>query len=527
MASESNSPADLRAIPSSVSGDGTTFVKGLKKYLEKYDKNVDNKISNIGEGTVNQVTSLRLTEEHRTNASGNINDIRVEFDTVNVSDYAFAQIWLRKGTSGAWIQQGNTSGVQYVIEDVKTDSSNRYYVKVIACNNNAGYSDFDTAPVESILIRGSVYQCNTPTQFYWSREDNKWHWSGYTDNGYTDYFEIRTDQNAGVWNEHRLDSVPAGTYYSTKTPTTRSGTAYLYVRNVFGQYNSPAIHQFSLTAPAKPTKATLEVITDGVKVTLQALPSGCTNYVVDVDGVEYEVTNSTWTVYQFFGSISVKYCFVDSVGRGQWSDSNSITTGRYIEATEITDGAISTPKLAANAITAAKINVNDINTSSILANSIKGDRIKAGTLDASKITAGSIVVSSKESEDSGIVTIKDGAINGSKITAASIIGDKLAAKTVTATEIDTSTLVVGQNIDVLQGYIKVGGTKGNVTIENGAITAAMLSADAVSTKNITVSQMNNAINSGATTGARVVITSNLIEVYDGVNTLPRVKIGVW
>lgn len=56
-----------------------------------------------------------------------------------------------------------------------------------------------------------------------------------------------------------------------------------------------------------------------------------------------------------------------------------------ITATQITDGAISTPKLAANSVTASQIAANTITAAQIASNAITADEIAAGAVTAAKI----------------------------------------------------------------------------------------------------------------------------------------------
>lgn len=690
MASESTSPADLSAIPNSVSGDGTTFVRGLKQYLEKYDSNVDKKISNIGEGTVNQITNLNLQVEHRTNSEGYINDIKVMFRNDDVADYSFAQIWFKKSAETAWVQSGTTQNLVYVIQDVAIGT---YDVKVVACNNSAGYSDFKSAPEASIKVTAPGYICNQPSVLRWDNSDGKWHWEGYVDNGWTDFFELRVDDQAGVWNINRLAAIPKNQFWCDVAPPSRQGTGYLFVRNRLGQYNLPITCDYTVTAPRKPNKPTVEATLDGVVISMDALPSGCIGYTVGIaeaktntngDALqnadksyqlktEYEFFNietPQWTYFKFTGNVVVKYCFNDNVGYGPYSDevcckidkiledfkiptvtleklsdtvkstlaladtipdiedeiddldsdikevisvlggydstsgtktfsaikqtkdsiSNVVAelnktdgTSQYSAITQLsdaielkvdkTDGAsmvtainldkskvyITGDKVAIDAnhvnisgaiISGGNIKTGEIATSHMKANSIDGDRITAGTLDAKKIKAETVTVGTWPKYTSGdhkgqdipyaelttaqkaalnVVSIKNGTINGKCIEANSITADEISANAVNASAFyGSSMFIAGDNgeVTISPDYLKVGGSKGVVTISDGAISANMLSADAINATTVTVSKMNNAINGGAATGARITITSNLISVYDSNGTL-RVRLGVW
>lgn len=446
MASESTSKVTLDGIPNNVSGDGKSFVARLKQFLRGYSKNVDELIENAdNNANVSQVANLELTEQH---ANGK-NNIWVHFATTNVVNYSFAQVWVRTSRDGAWVQNGITSGTQYIIENVNRGST--YYVKVVACSKDNGFSNFERAPEAEIEIKGSVTICNTPTQFYWDNAIKRWVWDGYIDNGYTDFFELRTDMNPGVWDANRLDGTT--NKYSSVQPPARSGTAYLYVRNVFGEYNAPIAHIYSVSGLNKPTNPIVKATVDGVVIELQALPSGAYEYVVNVDGNEFEINNSQWTYYKFSGSVSVKYCFVDSIGRSEWSNTVTLDVGRKINGTEITDNSISTNQIAANAITAEKINANAVTAGKIAANAVKADNIDAGAVTAGKIAANAIVIGGNN--DNGKVVINDNGISGSKIQANTMLGDRIVANTLSASALKTENIELAGELSLTGGPVKL------------------------------------------------------------------------
>ena len=336
--SADNQKSKLEQIPNSVSGDGKSFVAQLKKYLQAFRDNTQNKIDSIGAGAVEQVFGLRLTEEHDYDSKGNpINNIFVEFDNTNVSNYLNAQIWMKKSTENSYHMVGTTSNVTYTIPDVLTGAT--YYVKVVACNTNSGTSDFATAPEEDITISGSVLVPAAPTQFYltFDEEGALWEWE-FVDNGYVDFFELRMDGHAGTWDNNRLDSTRNN--YSRVAPPSRSGTAYLFIRNIYGMYSLPATHTFNIAAPAKPTAPTLEMTLDGVVITMAALPLGCIGYELEITDWEnnseiFETKNSQFVYFQFSGSISVRYRYVDPAGHGEWSDATSGNVKTVLNALEL------------------------------------------------------------------------------------------------------------------------------------------------------------------------------------------------
>lgn len=139
-------------------------------------------------------------------------------------------------------------------------------------------------------------------------------------------------------------------------------------------------------------------------------------------------------------------------------------TGQIV-GTQITDGAITTAKLAAGSVTASTIAADTITAANIAANAITASELAAGAVTAGKIAAGSIVAAD--------------------IAAGTITGDRLAANTITASNIAASTITGSQ---IAADTI----TAGNIAA--GAISASELAADAVTTDKLLVSGRGAALN---------------------------------
>lgn len=136
---------------------------------------------------------------------------------------------------------------------------------------------------------------------------------------------------------------------------------------------------------------------------------------------------------------------------------NELSTlkGKFpITSTEITDGAISTPKLAANSVTADKILANSIGADKIAANSITGDKIVANTITGDKIVANSVsgeVITANTFHGDKILanTIRGdklvvNSINGDRIIANSIAGDKILANSIGADKLVANSITGGK-----------------------------------------------------------------------------------
>ena len=320
----------IQHIPNNVSGDGKPFVAALKKALIKYkedlNKKIDDNTSSAGEKP-GHVSSVQLLELHSINDGVRINSIQVSWVKTTLTNYAKAEVWFRTATDKAWEKAGESSGTQFVYSGATTGLT--YYIKVVAVNTKGNTADFETAPQASIKIQGSQYIPNPPTQFVltWDEKGPLWKWL-FEPNEYIDFFELRLDQNPGVWNDKRLDSTRET--WSRANPGVRSGTAYLYIRNIFGEYSEPAVHEFSKALPQKPTAPQLTSTIDGVRIKMQGLPLGATGYKIHIktkDSTEtveddFYTVNSEYIYFFFIGHITVKYCFVDPLGDGEWSNTS-------------------------------------------------------------------------------------------------------------------------------------------------------------------------------------------------------------
>lgn len=320
----------IQHIPNNVSGDGKPFVAALKKALIKYkedlNKKIDDNTSSAGEKP-GHVSSVQLLELHSINDGVRINSIQVSWVKTTVTNYAKAEVWFRTAKDKAWEKAGESSGTQFVYSGATTGLT--YYIKVVAVNTKGNTADFDTAPQASIKIQGSQYIPNPPTQFVltWDEKGPLWKWQ-FEPNEYIDFFELRLDQNPGVWNDKRLDSTRET--WSRANPGVRSGTAYLYIRNIFGEYSEPAVHEFNKALPQKPTAPQLTSTIDGVRIKMQGLPLGATGYKIHIKTKDSQETveddfytvNSEYIYFFFIGHITVKYCFVDPLGDGEWSDTS-------------------------------------------------------------------------------------------------------------------------------------------------------------------------------------------------------------
>lgn len=439
----------LRNIPNSVSGDGKTFVAALKNYLTKYGLVTDEKIDSALEELTkkpNHVDSITLLELHAIMDGARSNNIQINWDSTPVSDYAKAEIWYTRSADSAWEKTGEASGTQYVLQGVAAGET--YYIRVIAVNSKGVTADFDTAPIANITIKGSQYIPAPPTQFVltWDEQGPLWKWL-FEDNNYVDFFELRLDQNPGVWNDKRLDSTRET--WSRANPEVRSGTAYLYIRNIFGEYSEPAVHEFNKAMGGKPAAPILTATLDGVNIKMAGLPLGYTHYkihIVTSDGEDdyYTTSNSEYIYFFFSGTITVSYCFVDDISDGEWSDT--------VQA-DVKTLMVNAENIADNAVTAAKIRANSIDASKIQAGAVTAEKIEAGAITAEKLAAGSVTSDA----------IQAGSVIGEKIAANAITGKHFAAENI---DLTGALSITGGNVKLSEEGLRLTGGDNSYTLFN-------------------------------------------------------------
>lgn len=388
MADDKVKTKAISSLPNSISGDGSTFVAKLKKALAEFGLSVDNEIEKVvdeGGTKPSQVTSVTLAEQHSTDSLGYPkNDILVAWNSGDVTNYQSAQIWTKTGQGEDFEYQGISNTNTYIINAVTANKT--YTVKVVAVAVNGQSSEFDNAPIANITIQGSGIMPTTPSQFTvtWEGGNPEWKWLSVNDQDYFDSYELRENVNVSKY-EGMIDSTSA--LYSNEVPSQRSGTAYLFVRNVFGGYSTPLEHQYNKATPVKPTIPTVQELLRGVDITMQEIPTDSIGVEVSAtkDEIEklFKSENNVFTLFFPNGSYDIKYRFYDCFGGGEWSDVISTTIVNQLDENWIADNAITSDKINANAVTSDKI----------IAGAITTEKIGAGQVTAEKLFAGQITLS--------------------------------------------------------------------------------------------------------------------------------------
>lgn len=441
---------------------------------------------------VPSVTNITMYNRYRRLSDGVTRyDIVVKWTPPNITSYAYGQVWYKTnhsqvanvvnsslsakdaGFAGEWIFAGNGKDEVVIPQAIVGDT---YRVCVTTVDQFGASTTPDTAPYKDILVAMKSYIPNVPDNFritFGSSATVFWDEVTNTDIA---YYEVRTDEEAGVEGDGLLART---TGVKADIPlTTRSGTLYLFARNALGKYSQAAILKYNKPLPPTPNAPTLTPTLGGFGVTASSIPSGCTGmtvYVNDKDAVR--TVNNVLSYTCKAGIYNVKIAYYDMFGEGDTSQESTVTVKIEIDKDMIKDEAISLEKV--DKAVQAKIEAGETAEASVnvvIDNLNSADGIK----NYSALT--------QMSDDINLRVKKGDVINQINVSTESILID-------------------GKKIHIT----------GDTVFDNGVIVQGMLAAKAVTADNLMI---------GSEAGARLAIKKDLIEVYDSNGTL-RVKLGVW
>jgi len=159
-------------------------------------------------------------------------------------------------------------------------------------------------------------------------------------------------------------------------------------------------------------------------------------------------------------------------------------TGTITE-TQITDGAISTGKLAAGSVSTAKLAAGAVTADTIASNAITSAKIEAGAVVAAKIAAGAIETEKLAAGSITAAKIAASAVTADAIAADSITSGKIATGAITAAKVEAGAIGADQIAAnaITTGKIAAGAVSADQIAAN-AISAGKIAADAITSEKI-------------------------------------------
>lgn len=197
-------------------------------------------------------------------------------------------------------------------------------------------------------------------------------------------------------------------------------------------------------------------------------------------GVKVVFLTTTGKLYRYVsGAWTVAVPAVDITGQlsdSQLADISAAKLTGQITSTQITDGAISTPKLAAGSVSAANIAAGAVTAGKIAAGAITATEIATGAITAGKIAANAVTAGAIAANAITAGTIAAGAVTADNISARTLTADKIVAGSISSTEISSGYVYAGTiNADnitsgTITGRAISGGTITGTTISGGTTT---------------------------------------------------------
>ena len=393
------------------------------------------------------------------------------------------------GYLGAWTYAGQGVNQFTIPQCVPGDT---YRVAVCTANELGEYTTPDNSPHVDQLCAVRTTTPNTPGKvsvvFYKNRCTVTW---GAVTNADIAYYELRTDTGAGTKDSVfllRTNSLTADIKL-----TERTGTIYVFACGTDGKYSAAAEVQYAKPKPKAPAAPTVTDKLGGMSIVAAAIPDDCIGMNVYIDDLCVYTVNNTLTHTCKAGVYDVTVAYVDYFGEGERSAATTCTVKVKVDQSLLDEEAVS----ISNADKALQ------------------EAIQKG------VDANDEVIS--------IAGNLNNAAGWKKYSALLQLQNTLEARVE-----DTENHLISK-INLSPETITIDGkwihVTGDTTFDANIITNGMLQADSVTADKIKVDSLS-AITATIgtlrtkTSGARVEIHDNLIEVYDENNVL-RVRMGVW
>ena len=425
-------------------------------------------------------------------------DVVAAFTQPTINTFDTVEAWYREGTN-EWKYGGNGDN-QIVISGCELGHT--YEVRLKVKDRHGNYSQ---GIIKSVLVELKSEVPNTPQGLGVSFGDvATFNWLEVR-NADIDFYELRYDLHPGQ--EYGLIGKSNNTTLSTLLRE-RSAKVYLYAHNPTKGYSAPAELTYNVPIPPKPSTIKIVSLINGIGITTDNIKLGCKGVNIYVDGIRYFFTTNVATIPLESGVHTVQVAFVDLFGEGPRSDEQLATIKAKIDKSLLDMESLGLEGID-KAVNDLKGEVGTVKTA---VNGMDSKIIDLGNAYQRTLSDYQNNVNSQITQISSGIDLKvTQAINN-------IDGAELVSRinlSPAGTRIDGKLLHVTGDALFDKNII----TKG--MIQAGAVTADKMQVDSLSTITATIGTLRT-----KTSGARVEISDNLIQVFDENDTL-RVRLGLW
>lgn len=446
-----------------------------------------------------EVSNLALYTKYYEIGNGVLSfDVVAQFDVPRINSLDTVELWYRE-QGGTWKYGGAGEGL---ITVSGCELGHTYDVKIQAKDTHGNTSQGLT---KSITVEMKSEIPNAPQGFSVSFGDMAhFNWLEVR-NADVDYYEIRLDLNAGQ--NDGLIGRSNNTTFSTLL-TERTAKVYCIAHNPAKGYGAPAELTYNIPIPKQPTKVKATANISGIGVTFEPIPVNCKGANVYIDDNVYYITTNAINVPLKAGVYAVQVAYVDMFGEGPRSSAENVAVKAKIDKTLLDMESLGLEGID-KAVNDLKSEVGTVKTA---VNGMDSKIIDLGNAYQRTLSDYQNNVNSQITQISSGIDLKvtqtinnmDGAELVSRINL-SPAGTRIDGKLLHV----TGEALFDNNI-IAKGMIQA-----------GAVTADKMQVDSLSSITATIGTLRT-----KTSGARVEISDDLIQVFDENNQL-RVRIGIW
>ena len=446
-----------------------------------------------------EVSNLALYTKYYEIGNGVLSfDVVAQFDVPRINSLDTVELWYRE-KGGTWKYGGAGEGL---ITVSGCELGHTYDVKIQVKDTHGNTSQGLT---KSITVEMKSEIPNAPQGFSVSFGDMAhFNWLEVR-NADVDYYEIRLDLNAGQ--NDGLIGRSNNTTFSTLL-TERTAKVYCIAHNPAKGYGAPAELTYNIPVPKQPTKVKATANISGIGVTFEPIPVNCKGANVYIDDNVYYITTNAINVPLEAGVYAVQVAYVDMFGEGPRSSAENVAVKDKIDKTLLDMESLGIDGID-KAVNDLKSEVGTVKTA---VNGMDSKIIDLGNAYQRTLSDYQNNVNSQITQISSGIELKvTEAMN-------SLDGAELVSRinlSPAGTRIDGKLLHVTGEALFDNNIIAKG------MIQAGAVTADKMQVDSLSSITATIGTLRT-----KTSGARVEISDDLIQVFDENNQL-RVRIGIW
>lgn len=446
-----------------------------------------------------EVSNLALYTKYYEIGNGVLSfDVVAQFDVPRINSLDTVELWYRE-QGGTWKYGGAGEGL---ITVSGCELGHTYDVKIQVKDTHGNTSQ---GLIKSITVEMKSEIPNAPQGFSVSFGDMAhFNWLEVR-NADVDYYEIRLDLNAGQ--NDGLIGRSNNTTFSTPL-TGRNAKVYCIAHNPAKGYGAPAELTYNVPIPKQPTKVKATANISGIGVTFEPIPVNCKGANVYIDDNVYYITTNIINVPLEAGVYAVQVAYVDMFGEGPRSNAENVAVKAKIDKSLLDMESLGLEGID-KAVNDLKGEVGTVKTA---VNGMDSKIIDLGNAYQRTLSDYQHNVNSQITQISSGIELKvTEAMN-------SLDGAELVSRinlSPAGTRIDGKLLHVTGEALFDNNIIAKG------MIQAGAVTADKMQVDSLSSITATIGTLRT-----KTSGARVEISDDLIQVFDENNQL-RVRIGIW